>query len=252
MAKTTKRQHSVINTTSLLLVVVILLLLVIIILLLGYMSGFNMINGVAGMMGVGMFSGMMNGGSGGYAGMMGGTGGSVLSSRINISTAEPYANKSPSYAHAYPSNNTVLFTSSNITLVVLAMGVQRAINLTHEQPPAYDSNSSGNAFVIDGLINPTLIITKGAIVHIEFINLDSSEYHNVIMTATGPPYQYMPMSAMNGIVSMMPFVQNANYQQGQAYEYSYNASFNSAGTFWYLCMYPGHAQMGMYGKIIVE
>ena len=87
MAKTTKRQHSVINTTSLLLVVVILLLLVIIILLLSYMSGFNMMNGVAGMMGVGMFSDMMNGGSGGYAGMMGGTGGSVLSARINISTA---------------------------------------------------------------------------------------------------------------------------------------------------------------------
>jgi plastocyanin len=62
----------------------------------------------------------------------------------------------------------------------------------------------------------------------------------------------MPMSAMGGLVSMMPFVQHANYQQGQAYEYSYNASFNSVGTFWYLCMYPGHAQMGMYGKIIIE
>ena len=251
MAKTTKRQHSVINTTSLLLVVVILLLLVIIILLLSYMSGFNMMNGVAGMMGVGMFSDMMNGGSGGYAGMMGGTGGSVLSARINISTAESYANKSPSYAHAYPSNNTVLFTSSNITLVVLAMGVQRAINLTHEQPPSFDSNSSGNAFVIDGLIDPTLVIPKGAIVHVEFINLDSSEYHNVIMSATGPPYQYMPMSAMDGIVSMMPIVPHADYSNGSASEYNYTAVFDNAGTYWYLCMYPGHAQMGMYGKIIV-
>jgi rusticyanin len=251
MAKTTKRQHSVINTTSLLLVVVILLLLVIIILLLSYMSGFNMMNGVAGMMGVGMFSDMMNGGSGGYAGMMGGTGGSVLSARINISTAESYANKSPSYAHAYPSNNTVLFTSSNITLVVLAMGVQRAINLTHEQPPSFDSNSSGNAFVIDGLIDPTLVIPKGAIVHVEFINLDSSEYHNVIMSATGPPYQYMPMSAMNGIVSMMPIVPHADYSSGSASEYNYTAVFDNTGAYWYLCMYPGHAQMGMYGKIVV-
>ena len=252
MSKTAKRNYSVINITSLLLMLIVLLLVVIIILLAGYISGFSMMNGIAGMMGAGMFSNMMNGGSGGYAGMMGGTGSSILSSRINISTAESYANKSPSYAYAYPSNNTVLFTSNNITLVVLAMGVQRAINLTHEQPPASDSNSAGNTFVIDGLINPTLIITKGAIVHIEFINLDSSEYHNVIMTATGPPYQYMPMSAMNGIVSMMPIIQPANYSGGTASEYNCIVVFDNFGTYWYICIYPGHAQMGMYGKIVVE
>ena len=235
---------------------VILLLSVVVVLLVAIIaiSAFAMFIWAAG--GSGGYAGMMGGagGSGGYAGMMGGAGGSALGAlgaRINISTAESYANKSPSYAHAYPSNNTVLFTSSNITLVVLAMGVQRAINLTHEQPPAYDSNSSGNAFVIDGLVNPTLVITKGAIVHVEFINLDSSEYHNVIMTATGPPYQYMPMSAMNGIVSMMPIIQHANYSSGSAAEYNYTAVFDNTGTYWYLCMYPGHAQMGMYGKIVV-
>ena len=252
MPKNAKRKRPVINSTSLLLVLTVLLLIIIIILLAGYMSGFSMMNVIAGMMGVGMFSNMMNGGSGGYAGMMGGTGGSVLNTQINISTAESYANKLPSYAYAYPSNNTVLFASSNITLVILAMGVQRAINLTREQPPTYDSNNSGNAFVIDGLINPTLIIPKDAIVHIGFINLDSSEYHNVIMTATGPPYQYMPMSAMNGIVSMMPIIRPANYSGGSASEYNYTVVFGNSGTYFYICMYPGHAQMGMYGKIIVK
>ena len=86
MSKTAKRNYSVINITSLLLMLIVLLLVVIIILLAGYISGFSMMNGIAGMMGAGMFSNMMNGGSGGYAGMMGGTGSSILSSRINIST----------------------------------------------------------------------------------------------------------------------------------------------------------------------
>jgi len=52
-------------------------------------------------------------------------------------------------------------------------------------------------------------------------------------------------------VSMMPVIPHANYSSGFASEYNYTTVFDNAGTYWYLCMYPGHAQMGMYGKIIV-
>ncbi len=240
MAERKKHKNPAISPSSLLLVVVILLLVVIIILLLGYGSGFGMMNGLSGMM------------NGDYSGMMGGGGTGQFSTHISIVAAESNGTAMPYNVHKYVNNNTLAFSSSNITLVVLAMGVQRAINLTHEQPPQYDSNSSGNAFVIYGLINPTLIIPKDAIVHVEFINLDSSEYHNVIMSATGPPYQYMPMSAMNGIVSMMPVIQHADYSNNSASEYNYTTAFDNPGVYWYICMYPGHAQMGMYGKIIVE
>ena len=236
------------TTQSLLLVLVILLLVVIIILSLGYVSSFGKLNGLEGIMSAGLFSSMMNGG---YGSIMGGASAGNFSTQVSINTAESYANVMPQYAQRYASNNTLVFESNNVTLIVLAMGVQRAINLTHEQPPSYDSNGSGNAFVIYGLINPTVIIPKGAIVHVEFINLDSSEYHNVIMTATGPPYQYMPMSAMNGIVSMMPVIPHADYSSGYAYKYNYITAFSNPGTYWYICTYPGHAQMGMYGKIIV-
>lgn len=245
-----KRNASVINQTSLLLIVVILLLSVIVILLLSYMPGFGMMNGIADMMGSGMFGSMMNSGSGSYAGMMGGS--SDLSAKVSISTAESYAVVLPQGARRYVNNNTLQFSSSNVTLVILAMGVQRAINLTHAQPPPYDYNNSGNAFVIYGLIDPTIIVPKDSIVNVEFINLDSSDYHNAIMTATGPPYQYMPMSAMNGIVSMMPVIPHADYLDGSASEYNYTTALGNSGTYWYICMYPGHAQMGMYGKIIVE
>lgn len=230
MKRVTKSKNPTINSASLLLIIVVALLIVIIILLLGYISSFSMINGIAGMMG----------GAGNFG------------TQVSINTAESYANVVPHYVQRYANNDTLVFESNNITLIVLAMGVQRAVNLTQEQPPPYDSASSGNAFVIYGLINPTVIIPKGAIIHVEFINLDSEEYHNVIMTAAGPPYQYMPMSAMNGIVSMMPMIPHADYSGGYAYEYNYTTAFGNPGTYWYICTYPGHAQMGMYGKIIVE
>ena len=205
------------------------------------MSGFGVMNGG--------FGGMMGGsGTSGMASIMGGIMGQV-GTPLAIQTAVQNMKATPSYADVVSKNDSIVFESKNVSIVVLAMGVDRAVNLTNSTPPVYAKNDT---FVIDGLINPTLVLQKGSIVHITFVNLDSSAYHNIIITATGPPYQYMPVSAMGGLVSMMPFVQHADYQQGQAYEYSYNASFSSGGTFWYLCMYPGHAQMGMYGKIIVE
>ncbi len=193
---------------------------------------------------------MMNGGSGasGMSSIMVGMTGQV-GTPLAIQTAVQDAKVTPSYAVVSSKNDSIVFESKNVSIVVLAMGVDRAANLTGSTPPAYAAN---DAFVIDGLIDPTLVLQKGSTVHITFVNLDSSAYHDVIITSTGPPYQYMPMSAMGGLMSMMPFVQHADYQQEQAYEYSYNASFNSAGTFWYLCMYPGHAQMGMYGYILVQ
>ena len=245
-----KHKSQGINLAQLLLLTVILflVLVVIIILLLGYGLVFGMING-------GYSSIMMSGGTG-LPGIMGGSGTSGMGSMMGqvgtplaIQTAVLEMKAVPSYADVVSKNNSIVFESKNVSIVVLAMGVDRAVNLTNSTPPSYAKNDT---FVIDGLINPTLVLQKGSTVHITFVNLDSSAYHNIVITSTGPPYQYMPMSAMGGLVSMMPFVQHANYQQGQAYEYSYNTSFSSAGTFWYLCMYPGHAQMGMYGKIIVE
>ena len=162
MVERKTHKNPTISSFSLLLVIVILLLVVIIILLLGYGSGSGMMNGLSGMMGADMFSGMMNGG---YGSMMGGAGTGQFSTHVSIVAAESNGTTMPYNVHKYVNNNTLVFSSSNITLVVLAMGVQRAINLTHEQPQQYDSNSSGNAFVIYGLINPTLIIPKDAIVH---------------------------------------------------------------------------------------
>jgi len=50
----------------------------------------------------------------------------------------------------------------------------------------------------------------------------------------------------------MPVLPNENKQQGYAYEYADSVTLSQPGTYWYICTYPGHAEEGMYGKIIVQ
>ena len=161
----------------------------------------------------------------------------------------------PSYAHVYLSNNTIVFTSRDIDLLVVAMmgdGAERMFNAT---PPPY---VNGDVFVVYGLINPTLVIPAGATVHVTFVNLDDDMYHNFVITAVPPPYPYnvMPYVGMYGgmgpqMMLYMRWLPPADYKAGYAYGYEYTFTVAEPGTYWYLCTYPGHAEMGMYGKIIV-
>ena len=166
----------------------------------------------------------------------------------------------PGYATVFQSNDTIKFGVGlqNVTIVALMMGGDRAMNLTGTQHlPNY---SADNVFVIYGLMNPTLVVPKGTNLQILVINLDESDYHNLDLTTTPPPYSYMPMMSSGGMMnnrggisalSMMPMLAPANYDQETSYAYGYTLTVNNPGTLWYFCMYPGHAQTGMYGKILV-
>jgi len=161
----------------------------------------------------------------------------------------------PSYAHVYPQNNTIVFTSTQINLVVLAMMGNDAESMFNATPPPY---VHGDVFVIYGLINPTLVVPAGAIIHVTFINLDDDMYHNFVVTTVPPPYPYyvMPYIGMYGgmgpqMMLYMRWLPPANYESGYAYGYQYVIALNAPGTYWYLCTYPGHAESGMYGEIIV-
>ena len=173
---------------------------------------------------------------------------------VQVGQAIQAIKSAPQDAKVVPYNNTIVFGSKNVTLVVFTMGGGRAANLTGRQLPGY---AKGDVFVISGLIDPTLVIPSGASLHATVINLDADMYHNFVVTALPPPYPYMAMEGMmtnwqRGVsFAMTPFLPPANYGQGTAHEYSYALSLGTAGTLWYLCTYPGHAQMGMYGQIIV-
>jgi len=126
-----------------------------------------------------------------------------------------------------------------------------------EQSPAMGimNSSPQEYFVIDGLVNPTIVMKEGISIKFIIVNMDDME-HNFAITTFPPPYPYMIMGGnmMNNGVSFTfdtPYLQP--YNGGSRYPsetFTYIAG--NTGEFWYLCTYPGHAQEGMYGKIIIS
>ena len=122
----------------------------------------------------------------------------------------------------------------------------------------------GNYFLSYGLVDPQISIPSGTPVRFLFINMDN-ESHTFTLTTQSPPYPYMPMMRSGGMMmgtgggscwlsvgSTMVYgaaVPNANpvYQATTA-----TLSFAGPGTFWYLCLMPGHAQSGMHGQLTVR
>jgi rusticyanin len=167
---------------------------------------------------------------------------------VSIQQAVQLMRNTPSYATVVTANNTVIFHSQSINIFALAIMPDRAVNLTGVHPPSY---SSGDVFVIYGLINPTLVIPSGTSVQFTVVNLDDDMYHNLVVSPLGPPYPYVTMQGMMTSGYWMSFLPPADYSQGTAHEYSYTLTLNQPGTYWYLCTYPDHAETGMYGKITV-
>lgn len=207
---------------------------------------------------------------GGYGNMMGGgmmgTGGGEIyymmgyhngyavgyEQRLGVSQAISVMNNTPSYVKVFPNNDTLVLNSTHIVLYVLTMGHVRAINLTGYNPPS-SAHATDNVFVIYGLITPTVVIPQGATVQFTVINLDSGDYHNIAITPLSPPYPYYAMMYVKmDVLGMSPFLPNADYTSGQAYEFTFTTMFSQSGTYYYLCEYPRHAEMGMYGQIIVS
>ncbi|QKR00713.1 hypothetical protein GWK48_10225 [Metallosphaera tengchongensis] len=202
-----------------------------------------------GMMGYYGGSGMMGGMMGGYG--MGSYNGyaTAYAQRIPIQQAEVYVNFSSPSAEVFRANDTVVLTGNNVNLVILSMGHGRAFNLTHY---AGGAHAQDNVFVTYGLVNPTIIVPVGSEVHITLINLDEGDYHNLAITPVPPPYPYYSMMDVRmDVLGMTPMLPPANYGVGMAYEFSFSTVFQTPGTYYYICEYPGHAQMGMYGEIEV-
>ena len=157
------------------------------------------------------------------------------------------------------SSNTINVTSKSVTLIV-------------EAAPTWYPRQ-GDFWLIYGLVNPNIVISAGTTVHFVFINMDNIT-HMPAITTIGPPYSYMPMqgnmmgSGTDSGSGMMGYQNGANgswlaigpMQPGtsaNAQDQSYVASnltvtFGSSGNYYYICLIPGHAQMGMYGEISVQ
>lgn len=139
-------------------------------------------------------------------------------------------NSSATHAVVDASNNTLWFPSGPVRLVVYA------------SPPDHDM-----AFVIQGLVNPTMHLASGSRVTVTVVNMDPDMYHNWALGSNGPPFGYGSMmgSGMMMSTAMLEPASSSGY-------WCQTSSFTAeSGQLWYLCTYPGHAASGMYGSFEV-
>ncbi len=118
---------------------------------------------------------------------------------------------------------------------------------------ASPENGTMYSFGVYGLVNPTIIVSKGAEVTIQLVNMDDDMYHALMITAASPPYPYMGTmmfnrpAFLNAYIPPLPEEKDAEYSQ-----LSTTFIASTAGTFYYICQVMGHASKGMYGKFIVN
>lgn len=175
---------------------------------------------------------------GGYRGMMGGNYGNGPRQYTNEGLSEEQVNNdianSMQNATVDKKNNSISYSGDNIKIVMLA-----------------STKKADDKFEIGGLVNPIVYVPKNTTVTLELVNEDEDVAHAFEITDATPPYAYMTM--MQGQVYPGGFIGIIPPSEGNKF-YKGSTSFTSnyTGEFYYICQYPGHAEKGMYGKIIVK
>jgi len=104
-------------------------------------------------------------------------------------------------------------------------------------------------FRIAGLINPTIEVSRGASVTVEFINADTDQAHGWVVTAQQQPIAFHPDTgpALPGAQADVIGDPVAGRQGARTITFT----ATNTGQYEYLCPMPGHAEMGMHGAFDV-
>ncbi len=208
--------------------------------------------GAYGGYGYGMGPGMMGGYGygqgqdygGGYGpGMMGRGYGAYGGQDLDWDAADAMVQDSGQGAAVDPATNTVTYQGTQVTIDVIAV-----------QPGKPDTT-----FEVAGLVDPTVKVPRGATVTLDLVNMDygSDMPHGLVVTRLPPPYPYtlMPVMMRGGMWGGIPPLAARTEQDLQTAHYaSASMQFRAVtpGTYYYVCQVPGHAQHGMYGKLVIE
>ena len=181
---------------------------------------------------VGGYGSGANGG-GGY-GMMGGYGSSANRSLVNNAQLSQLVRQGEAGAIIDRKTNTVTYKNQSVTLVALASPHGKP-NMTWE---------------IDGLVNPTVVVSSKAQVRVTLINTDWGYMHGFEVTTTPPPYPFMSMMFINNDFFLTPLPPRTTKSLTTARDDATSGVLNlRPGTYHYLCPVPGHAQQGMHGTL---
>lgn len=170
----------------------------------------------------------------GRSGMMGATSGSVWTP----AQVAQLVQKSEQGVTIDRTTNTITYHSAQDLLVPLA------------SPTAL--HIKGMQWEIDGLINPKIVVPKGARITVDLVNADRGYTHGFEVTTARPPFHEMVMMRGSAAFSgafIMPVLPET--PQGQ-YHRSTQFTATKAGIYSYICPVPGHAAQGMAGRIVVS
>ena len=113
-------------------------------------------------------------------------------------------------------------------------------------------NRPGMFWQLDGVDNATLSIPAGATVTVEFADGDPGHQHGFELTTAAPPYSFMAM--LDGhIAADGAFIMPVPPPDGSSW-YATSTTFHAPapGTYYIICPVPGHAQQGMWAKLVVR
>jgi rusticyanin len=155
--------------------------------------------------------------------------------RVSASEAAALGNQVPTGAIVNRSTNRITFSTSSVSLAMVAS-------------PAGNPDET---FRVAGLVNPTIVVSRGASITVTVVNADPDTAHGVVITATGADSSYMPMMTAAPAFSGSAVWFLGNPTSAGMHKGSTTFTASGAGSFQYLCPVPGHAQKGMVGRVIV-
>jgi rusticyanin len=157
--------------------------------------------------------------------------------RVSPTEAAALGNQVPAGATVAKGANRITFAGSPVQLTVVA------------SPPG----NPDETFRAAGLVNPTIVVPRGAQVTLTLVNADPDTAHGVVVTSTdSASSSFMPMMTAPEAFSGAAVWFLGNPTSAGMHEGSMTFIASAPGTYQYLCPVPGHAQKGMVGSLVVE
>ena len=180
----------------------------------------------------GAYPGTMMSGATDPGRVMGGWLANAPGPRISAGDAERMSAAAPAGATVDQAARSIVFTTTDVRFTALA--------------------GPGDSFRIAGLTNPAITVPVGATVTIQVINADPDVAHGLVVTGQNVASVWMPM-----MVAAPAFPDAAVWALGEptaAGLHTATVTFTAsqAGSYAYLCAVPGHAQLGMVGRFLVQ
>jgi rusticyanin len=107
-------------------------------------------------------------------------------------------------------------------------------------------------FRIAGMVNPTLMVPRGARVTIQIVNADADTAHGLVITRPRAASVWMPMMLATPAFSGAAVWVLGNPTAAGMHSQTLTFTATSRGTYQYLCPVPGHAQEGMFGTLLIK